>query len=53
MYFDEPADGRKIRAPWDMAAALGINGMLILLLGILPGPLMDLCVRAVYRAFLL
>ncbi len=53
MYFDEPSDEKKIHVPWDMAAALGINGILILVLGILPGPLMDLCVKTVYRAFLL
>ncbi len=53
MYFDEPVDERKIRVPRDMAVALGINGMLLIGLGIFPGPLLSWCVRAVNRAFLL
>ncbi len=53
MYFDEPLDDRKIHVPKDMAVSLGINGVLVLLLGILPGPLMDWCMNAVHRAFLL
>lgn len=53
MYFDEPADERKIRVPWDMAVALGINGFLIVVLGVFPGGLLDWCVFAINSAFLL
>ncbi len=53
MYFDEPADERKISVPLDMSVALGINGLLIVVLGILPGSLLDWCVFAINSAFLL
>ena len=53
MYFDEPPGTGKIHVPKDMAVVLGINGVLVLLLGILPGPLMDWCMSAVQRAFLM
>lgn len=53
MYFDEPADERKISVPLDMSVALGVNGLLIIVLGILPGSLLDWCVFAINSAFLL
>ena len=53
MYFDEPSDDRKISVPLDMAVALGINGLLIVVLGIFPGPLLDWCVVAINSAFML
>ncbi len=53
MYFDAPSDERKISVPLDMAIALGINGLLIIVLGILPGPLLDWCVNAINSAFML
>lgn len=53
MYFDEPPGTGKIHVPKDMAVVLGINGVLVLLLGILPGPLMDWCMSAIQRAFLM
>ena len=53
MYFDEPADERKISVPLDMSVALGINGLLIVVLGIFPGGLLDWCVFAINSAFLL
>jgi NADH-quinone oxidoreductase subunit N len=50
MYFDEPADARPLVAAGDVRALLSANGAAILLLGILPGGLMALCVRAIVQA---
>lgn len=47
MYFDEPLQTAPIEAPGDMRLALSINGLGILLLGIIPGPLMSVCLIAV------
>ncbi|MEW6132285.1 MAG: NADH-quinone oxidoreductase subunit NuoN [Pseudomonadota bacterium] len=47
MYFDEPLQTAAIEAPGDMRLALSLNGLGILALGILPGPLMSLCLIAV------
>jgi len=47
MYFDEPLQTAPIEAPGDMRLALSLNGLGILALGILPGPLMSLCLIAV------
>jgi NADH-quinone oxidoreductase subunit N len=47
MYFDEPADQLPIRAGPDFRLVLSLNGALILILGIFPERLLELCVRAV------
>jgi NADH-quinone oxidoreductase subunit N len=47
MYFDEPLQTAPIEAPSDMRFALSANGLAILVLGILPGPLMSVCLIAV------
>lgn len=47
MYFDEPTQTAPIQASGDMKLALSINGLAMLLLGILPGPLMGVCAIAV------
>ena len=47
MYFDEPLQAAPIEAPGDMRMALSLNGLGILALGILPGPLMSVCLIAV------
>jgi NADH-quinone oxidoreductase subunit N len=47
MYFDEPLQTAPIEAPDDMRLALSANGLAILVLGILPGPLMSVCLIAV------
>jgi NADH-quinone oxidoreductase subunit N len=49
MYFDEPAP----QLPPALAAAgvrlaLGLNAAAVLLLGVLPGPLLDLCARLIH-----
>lgn len=50
MYFDEPTDHAAVQAGDGSRAVLAINGALVLLLGLLPGPLMSLCLDAVKRA---
>ena len=49
MYFDEPAMEHATR-PREMGVrlALGINAAAVLLLGVLPGPLLDLCARVIH-----
>jgi NADH-quinone oxidoreductase subunit N len=49
MYFDEPVDTSRIVANTDMRVALSINGLSILILGVLPGPLMAACAAAMVK----
>jgi NADH-quinone oxidoreductase subunit N len=52
MYFDEPtpeAAATPLVAPTDMRVALSINGILVLILGILPQWLLQLCASAMTR----
>ena len=49
MYFDDPLDTSKIIASKDMRVTLSINGVAVLLLGILPGPLMAACATAIVK----
>lgn len=49
MYFDEPVDTNPIVAHKDMRAALSVNGIAVLVLGIIPGPLMAICATAMVR----
>jgi NADH-quinone oxidoreductase subunit N len=47
MYFDEPAAGAPRIAPGeDVRLVFGVNGLSVLLLGLLPGVLMSVCVAA-------
>jgi len=46
MYFDAPVQTAAIEAPADMRIVLSVNGLLVLLLGIVPGGLMALCADA-------
>jgi NADH-quinone oxidoreductase subunit N len=43
MYFDDAQDTTPIVVHPDMGVLLSANGLAVLLLGILPGPLMQLC----------
>ncbi len=52
MYFDEPADTAPIEASGSMRAMLSLNGLAVVLLGVLPGPLMAACVYAVAQTLL-
>jgi NADH-quinone oxidoreductase subunit N len=48
MYFDDQVGAASpITAPRDMRALLSVNGALLLVLGIFPGALMTLCLRAI------
>jgi NADH-quinone oxidoreductase subunit N len=49
MYFDEPA-GEQPPAPREAGVrfALGVNAAAVLALGLLPGPLLDLCARLIH-----
>ncbi|HSC48048.1 MAG TPA: NADH-quinone oxidoreductase subunit NuoN [Gammaproteobacteria bacterium] len=48
MYFDRAsADARPVRAEFDMRFLLSGNGLAILFLGLLPGPLLALCARVI------
>jgi NADH-quinone oxidoreductase subunit N len=49
MYFDAPHahNNQPISAPADARAVLSINGLLILMMGIVPGGLMTLCAQAI------
>jgi NADH-quinone oxidoreductase subunit N len=50
MYFDEPADTEAIEATGGLRLVLSLNGVAVLLLGVLPGPLMAACVYAMTQA---
>lgn len=47
MYFDAPVGVSAITAPLDVRAVLSVNAALVLVLGLVPGGLMDLCAKAV------
>jgi NADH-quinone oxidoreductase subunit N len=50
MYFDEPSDTAAIAPAQGAHVLMAVNGALVLLLGLVPGPLMTLCTDAVRRA---
>ena len=47
MYFDAPADVPATERQTGVRFALGLNAVAVLVLGILPGPLLDLCARLI------
>ncbi len=49
MYFDDAVDRSPIVANGDMRIALSLNGIAIVALGLLPGPLMTACAAAIVR----
>jgi NADH-quinone oxidoreductase subunit N len=51
VYFDEPVDTAAIAPPADARTLMAVNGAVVLLLGLAPGPLMTLCLGAVRQAF--
>jgi NADH-quinone oxidoreductase subunit N len=50
MYFDDPVDDSPIEPRGDTRVLLSANGLLLLLLGVLPQPLMGLCVLALQQS---
>ncbi|MES2149782.1 MAG: NADH-quinone oxidoreductase subunit NuoN [Pseudomonadota bacterium] len=49
MWFDEPSDGAVIAVPFDMRLALSINGVAIVMMGVLPGSLLNACMHAMTK----
>lgn len=47
MWFDEPVDDTPIVAYADMKAVLSLNGIAVVVLGVLPGPLLASCLSAI------
>jgi len=47
MYFDEPVTASTVVADADVRVVLSLNGLLVLVLGIVPGALMTLCAKAI------
>jgi NADH-quinone oxidoreductase subunit N len=50
MLFDEPVDTQPIVATGDVRALLSLNGVAVLVLGLLPGGLLSMCSQAIVRA---
>jgi NADH-quinone oxidoreductase subunit N len=53
MYFDDPLDHSPFDTRGDTRVLLSVNGLLLLLLGILPQPLMGLCAFALAKSHFL
>jgi NADH-quinone oxidoreductase subunit N len=47
MYFDEPQDSGAIAPALDMRILISVNGLAVLVLGVLPQPLMQLCLYSI------
>jgi len=47
MYFDDPLDNSPIVASTDMRVILSINGLAVLVMGLMPGSLMSACANAI------
>jgi len=50
MYFDEPLDHTPIKPSFDVALVLSVNGILVLLIGLMPEWLMDLSAYAIAQS---
>ena len=50
MFFDEPTDRSPLSAPADARVVMSLNGIAVLVFGLLPGGLLALCSQAVTRA---
>jgi NADH-quinone oxidoreductase subunit N len=50
MYFDAPQDHAPLTSTADARALLTLNGLAVLVFGLLPGGLMDLCQRAIQHS---
>lgn len=51
MYFDEPHDATSVSAGFDARALMSVNGLAVLALGVMPQPLMTVCLHAVGASF--
>ncbi len=50
MYFDEPIDDAPLANTGGVSVLLALNGAAVLVLGVLPGGLMDMCREAIVKA---
>ncbi|HSH54552.1 MAG TPA: NADH-quinone oxidoreductase subunit NuoN [Methylotenera sp.] len=50
MYFDDPVDHHPISAPLDMRIVLGVNALGLLVIGLMPQRLMEICIYAITRS---
>lgn len=51
MFFDQPNDDAEIVVDGDAKALMGLNGLAVILVGMMPGPLMALCISAIQNAW--
>jgi NADH-quinone oxidoreductase subunit N len=51
MYFDAPVQTAPIEATMEVRSVLSVNGLLVLVLGIVPGGLMALCAQSIAALF--
>jgi NADH-quinone oxidoreductase subunit N len=51
MYFEEPESDAPIENGLDMRMLLSANGLAVLVLGVMPGPLMALCLAAIQGVY--
>ncbi|MGZ5200468.1 MAG: NADH-quinone oxidoreductase subunit NuoN [Telluria sp.] len=47
MWFDEPTDVSPIATPFDMRLVMSINGIAVVVLGLVPGALLGVCLTAI------
>jgi NADH-quinone oxidoreductase subunit N len=50
MYFDEPTDVSPIKAPLDMRIIISVNALALLVTGLMPAKLMDICIYAISQS---
>jgi len=50
MYFDEPQDTHPVKPQTDVAIVLGVNGLAVLVIGLMPQRLMELCAYAIVNS---
>jgi NADH-quinone oxidoreductase subunit N len=50
MYMDEPIEKAALQPQADMQLVMSLNGLAIVLLGVLPGPLMTMCQTAIQQS---
>jgi len=51
MYFDEPTDHSPIKAPLDMRIVISVNALALLVIGLMPAKLMEICIYAITQSF--
>jgi NADH-quinone oxidoreductase subunit N len=49
MWFDDASDASPIATPFDMRLALSINGVAVVVLGVMPGSLLGACMSAMSK----